>query len=97
VKRVQDCNAGRRVGPVVRVSRKHQVVVPREASEALGVGAGDELVVEVENGRVVMKPKPRNDSKHMLGLHKSVWKVVQLESYVRTEREAWKKETSSKP
>ena len=84
------------MGSVVRVSRKHQVVVPREAREALGVGAGDELVVEVENGKVLMKPKPRNYSKHMLGLHKSVWKGVKTESYVRTEREAWKKETSSK-
>ncbi len=79
------------MGSVVRVSRKHQVVVPREAREALGVGARHELVEEVENGRVLMKPKPRNYSKHMLGLHKSVWKGVESESYVRTEREAWKK------
>ncbi len=84
------------MGSGVKVSRKHQVVVPREAREALGVGAGDELVVEVENGRVLMKPKPRNYSKHMLGLHKSVWKSVKTENYVRTEREAWKKEASSR-
>ena len=81
---------------MVKVSRKHQVVVPREAREALGVGAGDELVVEVENGRVLMKPKPRNYSRHMLGLHRSVWKGVKTESYVSKEREAWKKETSSR-
>jgi AbrB family looped-hinge helix DNA binding protein len=79
------------------VSRKHQVVVPREAREALGVGPVDELVVEVENGKILMKPKPRNYSKHMLGLHTSVWKGAKSESYVRTEREAWKKKTSSKP
>jgi AbrB family looped-hinge helix DNA binding protein len=85
------------MGSVVRVSRKHQVLVPREAREALGVGAGDELVVEVKNGKVMMKPKPRNYSKHMLGLHKSVWKRVKPESYIRTEREAWKKKTSAKP
>ena len=84
------------MGSVVKVSRKHQVVVPREAREALGVGAGDELVVEVENGRVLMKPKPRNYSRHMLGLHRSVWKGVKTESYVSKEREAWKKETSSR-
>jgi AbrB family looped-hinge helix DNA binding protein len=81
---------------VVRVGRKHQVVVPREARDALGIGAGDEPVVEVENGKVMMKPKPRNYSKYMLGLHKNVWKGVKTESYVRTEREAWKKEISSK-
>ena len=84
------------MGSVVRVSRKHLVVLPRGAIEALGVGAGDELVVEVQNGKVLLKPKPRNYSKHMLGLSKNVWEGVKTESYVRTEREAWKKETSSK-
>ncbi len=43
------------MGSVVSVSRNHQVVVPREAREAPGVGAGDELVVKVENGRVLIK------------------------------------------
>ncbi len=36
------------MGSSVKISRKHQVVVPRKAREALGVGAGDELVVDVE-------------------------------------------------
>ncbi len=84
------------MGSIVRVSRKHQVVVPREAREALGVGAGDELVVEVEKGRVFVKARPRSYAKHMLGLHKSVWKGVRVEDYLRREREAWVKEPLSR-
>ncbi len=84
------------MGSIVRVSRKHQVVVPREAREALGVGAGDELVVEVEKGKVLVKARPRSYAKHMLGLHKSVWKGVKVEDYLRREREAWVKEPSSR-
>ncbi len=84
------------MGSIVRVSRKHQVVVPREAREALGVGAGDELVVEVEKGKVMIKARPKSYARHMLGLHKSVWKGVRVEEYIRKEREAWAREASSR-
>ena len=84
------------MGSIVRVSRKHQVVVHREAREALGVSAGDELVVEVEKGKVMIKARPRSYAKHMLGLHKNLWKGVKVEEYVRKERESWASEPSSK-
>lgn len=84
------------MGSIVRVSRKHQVVVPREAREALGIGAGDELVVEVEKGKVMIKARPKSYARHMLGLHKSVWKGVRVEEYIRKEREAWAREPSSR-
>ena len=74
---------------IVKISQKHQVVVPREAREALGVGAGDESVFEVEKGKVMIKARPRSYARHMLGLHKDVWKRVKVEEYVRKEREAW--------
>jgi AbrB family looped-hinge helix DNA binding protein len=82
------------LGSIVKVSRKHQVVVPKEARQALGVGAGDELVVEVEKGKVLVKARPKSYAKYMLGLHSSVWKGVKVEEYVRKERQAW--QTSSK-
>ena len=83
------------MGSIVKVSRKHQVVVPKEARQALGVGAGDELVVEVEKGKVSVKARPRSYTKYMLGLHKSVWKGVKAGEHVRKERDAWQNETSS--
>ncbi len=62
----------------------------------MGVGAGDELVVEVEKGKVLVKARPRSYARHMLGLHKSVWKRVKAEDYLRREREAWVKEPLSR-
>ncbi len=62
------------MGSIVRVSRKRQVVVPQETRGALGVSVSDELVSETERGRAVIKPRPRSYAKHMLGLHKHVWK-----------------------
>ena len=44
----------------VKLSSKYQVVIPQAAREALGLEAGDELLVLVKPDRVVMMPKPKN-------------------------------------
>jgi len=66
------------MGSIVRVSRKHQVVV------------------DVEKGKVMIKARPKSYNRYMLGLHKNVWKGVNVEEYVRKERDSWRKEVSSR-
>jgi AbrB family looped-hinge helix DNA binding protein len=45
----------------VKMSSKNQIVVPKEAREALGLQAGDRLVVTVpEEGVIEMRPEPRD-------------------------------------
>lgn len=73
----------------VRVSSKHQIVIPREARRALSLGAGDELLIEVEEGRLVLYPRPKDYAKHLRGLHKEVWRGVDATEYVREERKTW--------
>jgi AbrB family looped-hinge helix DNA binding protein len=86
---------------VVRISRKHQIVVPKRARDRLGLSAGDQLIVRVENDLLVMKPKPTSYTSFMQGLHKHVWKNTDASAYVEKERKAWSRsrrisETSSK-
>jgi AbrB family looped-hinge helix DNA binding protein len=86
---------------VVRISRKHQIVVPKHARKKLGLAAGDQLIVGIANGLLVMKPKPGSYTKFMQGLHRDVWKNTDASAYVERERKAWSKsgrfsETSSK-
>lgn len=40
------------------------------------------MLVEVEKDRVVMKPKPKSYTAYTLGLHKKVWKGVEVEMYL---------------
>ena len=43
----------------VKLSSKHQIVVPREAREALGLRPGDRLLVSVrDDGVVEMRRRP---------------------------------------
>ncbi len=74
---------------IVRISSKNQIVIPREARRALSLGAGDEILVEIEEGRAVLYPRPKNYAKHLRGLHKEVWRGVDATQYVREERKGW--------
>ena len=44
----------------VTLSSKHQIVIPREAREALRVKAGDKLLILVRRERVVVLKKPKS-------------------------------------
>lgn len=71
----------------VTLSSKYQIVIPREAREALSLSAGDELLVLCKSDRVVIVPKPKKFAKHMAGLHREVWQGA--EAYLQDERNAW--------
>jgi AbrB family looped-hinge helix DNA binding protein len=71
----------------VTLSSKYQIVIPREAREALSLSAGDELLVLCKPDRVVIVPKPKKFAKHMAGLHREVWQGA--DAYLQDERNAW--------
>ena len=52
----------------VKMSSKHQIVVPREAREALGLRAGDRLIVTVAGDVIEMRTEPRDVVLELEGL-----------------------------
>jgi AbrB family looped-hinge helix DNA binding protein len=66
------------------LSSKNQIVVPREAREALGVHAGDKLLVVVRGKSVVILPRPASWSKAIRGLGREKFP----EGYLDAERAA---------
>jgi AbrB family looped-hinge helix DNA binding protein len=44
----------------VKMSSKHQIVVPKEARVALGLRPGDRLLVSVAGDVIEMKPAPQD-------------------------------------
>ena len=53
----------------VKLSSKHQIVVPREAREALGLRPGDRLVVSVrDDGVVEMRRRPEDPAGELEGI-----------------------------
>ena len=67
------------------LSSKNQIVVPREAREALGVRPGDKLLVAVRGKTVVILRRPRSWTKALRGLANEPYP----EDYLNKERDAW--------
>jgi AbrB family looped-hinge helix DNA binding protein len=53
----------------VKLSSKHQIVVPREAREALGLRPGDRLLVSVrDDGVIEMRRRPEDPAGELEGI-----------------------------
>lgn len=52
----------------VKLSSKHQIVVPKEARDALGLRPGDRLLVTVSDERIEMRREPRDLVSELEGL-----------------------------
>ena len=69
----------------VKVSSKNQIVIPREAREALGVKAGDRLLVVVHGNRVMVLEKPKSHHVAIRGLASGLYSG----DYLKQERQSW--------
>jgi len=69
----------------VTISTKNQIVVPREAREALGVKAGDKLLVIVRGNRVVVLQQPKSYHASIRGLAPGLYS----RDYLEKKRRSW--------
>jgi AbrB family looped-hinge helix DNA binding protein len=67
------------------LSGKNQIVIPKEARDALGLKAGDKLLVVVRADRVIVLRKPKSHQKALRGLARTAYPT----GYLRRERRSW--------
>ncbi len=70
---------------VVKLSSKNQIVIPKEARDAMHLKGGDELLVVVKDDITILMPKPESYSRALSGLGKGLYG----RKYHRTERHSW--------
>ncbi len=78
--------------PLTKVSHKFQVVIPKNIRELLGISKGDTLQVYEKDDEIVMKKVKSTEPlslKDLKGLGKEIWKNVDVEEYIKKERESW--------
>jgi AbrB family looped-hinge helix DNA binding protein len=66
-------------------SSKNQTLIPREAREALGVKAGDKLLLVVRGSQVIVLQKRKAHHAAIRGLGAGVYSA----DYLRKERKSW--------
>ena len=69
----------------VTLSSKNQIVIPREAREALNLKPGDKVLVLVRGGNVLLLQKPKSYHQAIRGLGRGLYP----KDYLRKERESW--------
>jgi AbrB family looped-hinge helix DNA binding protein len=67
------------------LSAKNQIVIPREAREALGLKPGDKLLVVVRGQRVLVLQKPTSYESAIRGLGRGKYP----NDYLQRERQSW--------
>ncbi len=68
-----------------KLSSKNQIVIPREAREALHLKAGDQILVVVRGSKIILLPKPKSYSTAIRGLAPNLYG----RDYLKKERESW--------
>lgn len=59
--------------PTAKLSSKYQIVIPKRIRRELKLNSGDELIMKVEDDKIIMRPKPKSYTEYMLGLGKEIW------------------------
>lgn len=70
---------------VATLSSKNQIVIPREAREALGLRPGDKLLIVVRGDHMILQKKPRSWHAAIRGLAQGVYS----RAYLMKERQSW--------
>ncbi len=73
----------------VKVSAKYQIAVPQIARKKLNIKKGDRLLVDVQDGVIILIPEPKRYTEYLQGLHGEIWKGVDIQKYLNGEHEAW--------
>ena len=73
----------------VKVNGRNQITLPRNVREKLKIKTGDYLLVNIQNGMMILVPQPESNADHMQGLHAEIWKDINTENYLDEERKAW--------
>jgi AbrB family looped-hinge helix DNA binding protein len=67
------------------LSSKHQIVIPRESREALGLKPGDRVLIVTLGEHVILLRKPRSHAHATRGLARRMYS----KGYLEAERAAW--------
>ena len=68
------------------LSSKNQIVIPREAREALDLKPGDKLLVTVHGGKVLVLEKPKSYRAAITGIARGLYP----KDYLKKERNSWR-------
>lgn len=80
----------------IRVGKKSQIVIPVDLRKKLGIKEGDELLISLEGGKLILSRRPDDYTAFGEGLGAEIWREVDAVEYLREERASWWRPSSEK-
>ena len=74
---------------IIKVNSRNQITIPKPIREKLNLRAGDRLLVDVQDGIMILIPQHESFADHLQGLHSEIWENVDVEKYLNNERQTW--------
>lgn len=75
--------------PSVKVSSRYQISLPSVARQQLNIQTGDRLLIDVQDGALILIPQPLDYVEYLAGLHSEIWSNIDTTEYMERERNAW--------
>jgi AbrB family looped-hinge helix DNA binding protein len=72
--------------PEATLSSKNQIVIPREAREALDLKPGDKLIISTVGGKIIILERPKSHRSALAGIARGLYP----KDYLKKERNSWK-------
>jgi AbrB family looped-hinge helix DNA binding protein len=73
----------------VKVSKRNQIAVPAAARQQLKIRSGDRLIVDIQDGMLILLPAPDDYAQYLSGLHNEIWQGIDIAQYILEERKKW--------
>lgn len=79
-----------------KLSRKYQIVVPKEVRKKMNLHVGERVAVYgVDENRAMLVRRPKSYADALQGLGKEVWEALGgADKYIREERASWDKKSA---
>ena len=73
----------------VKVSKRYQITIPALARQLLNIQSGDRVLVDIQDGMIILIPRPESYTETLAGLHQEIWQGVDPQKYSEEERDVW--------
>ena len=73
----------------VKISGKFQIAIPKKIRNMLDLSAGDTLVIDANENKIILIPLPKKYTNHSHKLHSEIWENVDIDDYIKKERKNW--------
>jgi AbrB family looped-hinge helix DNA binding protein len=57
----------------VKMNSRYRISIPKQVRKSLKIKIGDRLLVDVQDGMVILLPEPRSYTRLLGGLYQEVW------------------------